>query len=156
MHCRISKQASGHLPVLSVPVAMTVRGWKVLFLPPTSHWLLVWFTLPHWSWRQYVPSKRWWTSTRLHGVTSQKLKFFSNLVRTVLDQLWEAGSDCDNTASCLFSCVLIELHDDFSEASLFLYVWFQSCMMKLLSGAMLYARYFWPYLTPIYVCWGTF
>lgn len=38
--------------------------------------LVVWFTLLPWIWRQYVPPKCW-TSTGLHGVTSQKTVLFT-------------------------------------------------------------------------------
>jgi hypothetical protein len=52
------------------------RYW--LCFPPTSWWLLGWLILQPWKWRQYVPSKLWWTSTRLYDVTSQKIVLFSN------------------------------------------------------------------------------
>jgi hypothetical protein len=37
-------------------------------------WLLAWINVPQ---RQYVPPKRQWTSTGLHGVTCQKMEFFT-------------------------------------------------------------------------------
>jgi hypothetical protein len=41
-----------------------------------SYWFLAWLTPRPWRWKQYVCQKRKWTSTRLHGVTSQKTLLF--------------------------------------------------------------------------------
>jgi hypothetical protein len=30
-------------------------------------------TYQPWRWRQYIPTKQWWTTARLHGVTSRKI-----------------------------------------------------------------------------------
>jgi hypothetical protein len=43
-----------------------------LCLLHASCWFLSWLTFWPWRWRQYIPLKRWWTYTRVHGITSQK------------------------------------------------------------------------------------
>jgi hypothetical protein len=42
-------------------------------LLPASCWFLDWFTRWQWRWRHYFPSKHGWSSTRLHGITYQKV-----------------------------------------------------------------------------------
>jgi hypothetical protein len=53
-----------------------IRWTKNSCLPLASCWLLVWLTLWPWIWRGYVSLKCQWTSTRLHGVTSQETVLF--------------------------------------------------------------------------------
>jgi hypothetical protein len=44
------------------------------------------FTLRLWWWRQYDPSKHQWTSTNLHGITSQKTVLSKNVVSSPLNK----------------------------------------------------------------------
>jgi hypothetical protein len=51
-------------------------AWHRLCLLAKSCWLHACFTLQPWRWRQYVLSKRHWTSTRLHGITTHETVLF--------------------------------------------------------------------------------
>jgi hypothetical protein len=45
-------------------------------LPRDSCCVLVWLIFWSWRWGQYIPPKNWWT-TRMHGLTSQMLRFLA-------------------------------------------------------------------------------
>jgi hypothetical protein len=46
------------------------------YSPPASCWFICWFTLQIWRWRWYSSSKCRWSSTEIHGVTTQKIMRF--------------------------------------------------------------------------------
>jgi hypothetical protein len=51
-----------------IPTAISTRSQRLL---------IAWLTLCLWRWRQYVPPKRRWTSTRIHGATCQRTVYLS-------------------------------------------------------------------------------
>lgn len=54
------------------------KGLTLLALSCLLAWFILWFS----RWRQYMPSKCWWSFTRPHSITSQKTLLFIPAVRT--------------------------------------------------------------------------
>jgi hypothetical protein len=55
----------------------TQRWLWWLWLPPASCRFLAWLSLRPWRRRQYIRSKRPWTSSELHGITTQMIIHFT-------------------------------------------------------------------------------
>jgi hypothetical protein len=59
------------------PIQPQASSWLTIFTSRGSLTLLfVWLTLLPWRWTQNLPSKRWWTYTRLHGITWQQILIY--------------------------------------------------------------------------------
>jgi hypothetical protein len=71
-HWRFRRRCSLHIQYM--------REIRIKFaaLPPASCWYQGLAYSLTWRWRQYASLKHWWTSTKLHGVTSWKIVSFKS------------------------------------------------------------------------------
>jgi hypothetical protein len=100
----------------------------------------MWRTLLHWRWRQQVPPKHWYLSTRLYGVTSQKTvifwiyklyKFYITYFRNICNKykvLPEKNNEIILNCAMCWACKWCPLLSEFKEfqnsvLSLYLSLW---------------------------------